>query len=158
MPALLMRIATLAAAALLLNLHYVLFGRPFLEGPLTSRPFLALGNTVVAQVVKIAMAKQGVPRADRTETYSFGEARGQVDIYEPEDGSVAREVPRTAVIWFHSGAFIAGGRSFGAGVCSWLASHGAVCLSASYRTPTRIEHVASPIPFVCCIARLSHRH
>ena len=125
------RLAAALAAALMLNLHYVLLGRPFLEGPLTSRPVLALGNTVVGKLVRLAMTKEGVPEPDRTEMYSHGEHSGRVDIYEPQ--SEAAGPPRTAVIYFHSGAFIAGDRSFGAGVCGLLASHGAVCLSASYR-------------------------
>lgn len=124
-------LAALLASALLLNLHYALLGRPFLEGPLTSRPVLALINLMTSRLVRLGLTKQGVPMPDRTETYSFGGGRGRIDVFEPdtEDGDALRP----AVLYFHSGAFIAGSRTFGAGVCGWLASHGAVCLSASYR-------------------------
>eukprot|EP00908_Phaeocystis_cordata_P016012 Transcript_27223.p1 GENE.Transcript_27223~~Transcript_27223.p1 ORF type:complete len:429 (+),score=167.22 Transcript_27223:213-1499(+) len=124
-------VAALVAALIVitLNLHYVLLGRPVLEGLLTSRPVLALGNGLFGVGVRQAMTKEGVPVPDRTEVY----ARGlPIDIYEPE----AREDggrKRPAVLYFHSGAFIGGHRSMGAGMCGWLASHGAVCLSASYR-------------------------
>ena len=130
---LLPRIVTLCAASLTLNLHYVFLGRPFLEGPLTSRPVLSVVNTAVGKLVRRIMTKEGVPKPDRTETYSDGDLSGRVDIFEPQDGSAAPGEPRPAIIYFHSGAFIAGDRSFGAGVCGFLASHGAVCLSASYR-------------------------
>ena len=36
-------VSALVATSLLLNLHYPLFGRPLLEGLLTSRPVLAVG-------------------------------------------------------------------------------------------------------------------
>jgi acetyl esterase/lipase len=128
-PMLVPRIAGALAAVLALNLHYPLLGRPFLEGPLTSRPVLALGNAAVGKLVRLGMTKEGVPEPDRTETYSGG----RIDVFEPEDGSAAPGGPRVAVIYFHSGAFIAGDRSFGAGMCGFLASHGALCLSVSYR-------------------------
>ena len=44
-----------------LNLHYVLLGRPLLEGLLTSRPVLALGNGVFGVGVRQAMTREGVP-------------------------------------------------------------------------------------------------
>ena len=122
--------ASLVAAALLLNLHYPFLGRPVLEGLLTSRPVLGLGNAAFGLGVTQLMRKQGVPQPDRCERYS---SSGVVDIYEPIEGSASPDVPRTAVLYFHSGAFIGGHRSMGAGMCGWLASHGAVCLSASYR-------------------------
>ena len=131
------KLAAALAAALSLNLHYVILGRPFLEGPLTSRPVLALGNTAVGKLVRLTMTKEGVPTPDRTETYSDRGRSGRIDIYEPESGSASQDVPRTAVIYFHSGAFIAGDRTFGAGVCGFLASHGVVCMSASYRLTNR---------------------
>ena len=113
--------------ALLLNLHYVAFGRPVLEGLLTSRPVLAVGNGLFGVGVRRAMSAQGVALPDRTESY----ARGlPIDIYEP---TVQSESKRPVVLYFHSGAFIGGHRSMGAGMCAWLASHGAVCMSASYR-------------------------
>ena len=113
-----------------LNLHYVLLGRPLLEGLLTSRPVLALGNGAFGVGVRQAMTKEGVPVPDRTETY----ARGlPIDIYEPPDAREDGRRKPPAVLYFHSGAFIGGHRSMGAGMCGWLASHGAVCLSASYR-------------------------
>ena len=145
-----MLVARLIAAltiVLTFNLHYVCLGRPFLEGPLTSRPVLAVGNRVVGKLVRLMMSKQGVPQPDRTETY----CNGRIDIFEPDSGSTASpnephtviepdsgstaspSEPRTAVIYFHSGAFIAGDRAFGAGMCGFLASHGVLCMSASYR-------------------------
>ena len=132
-PMLVPRIAAALAAVLVFNLHYKLLGREFLEGPLTSRPVLALGNWVAGNVVRSKMTLEGVPIPDRTETYSDGERSGRVDIYEPEAFQASPTQQRSAVIYFHSGAFIAGDRSFGAGVCGFLASHGAVCLSVSYR-------------------------
>ena len=65
-----------------LNLHYVLLGRPLLEGLLTSRPVLALGNGAFGVGVRQAMTKEGVPVPDRTETYAPGLP---IDIYEPPD-------------------------------------------------------------------------
>ena len=131
------QLGLLLLAALSLNLHYALLGRPLLEGPLTSRPVLALGNAAVGRLVRLAMTKEGVPNPDRTETYSSPNTKdslsNRVDIFEPEEGSAAPGQPRPAVLYFHSGAFIAGDRSFGAGVCGFLASHGFVCMSASYR-------------------------
>ena len=97
----LVRLATLVVAALALNVHYVLLGRPFLEGPLTSRPVLAAGNSAFGKLIRLSMNKQGVPQADRTETYSNGAASGRVDVYEPEDGSAVPGEPRTAVLYFH---------------------------------------------------------
>ena len=122
-----LRLVALVSAALLLNLHYVLLGRPFLEGPLTSRPVLAFGNFLFGKLIRLAMIKEGVPKPDRIERYNPG---GRIDVYEPDENTPS---PRTAVLYFHSGAFVAGHRSMGGGVCGWLASHGAVCLSASYR-------------------------
>lgn len=119
----------LLASALLLNLHYPLFGRPLLEGPTTSRPVLSAFNFLAGRVlIPRIMAKEGVPRPDRTEAYS---GRCKVDIYEPVSGE--GDQLRPAVLYFHSGGFIAGHRSMGGGMCGWLASHGAVGLSASYR-------------------------
>lgn len=148
-------VASLLAAALALNLHYVLLGRPFLEGPLTSRPVLAVGNLVVSKIVRGSMTKEGVPVHDRTETYSDGEFHGQIDIYEPEDGSSAGAdgQPRSALIYFHSGAFIAGHRNFGAGMCGFLASHGVVCMSASYRLTNSGAGVAGCIDDAWAVLR-----
>ena len=126
------RLATLTGVALLFNLHYCLLGRPFLEGPLTSRPVLSLGNRLLGSIVAKGMVQAGVTPPDRTEVYD-SKRRSRIDVYEPEEHSSLQEGPRTAVLYFHSGAFIAGHRSMGAGMCSWLASHGAVCFSASYR-------------------------
>lgn len=130
-------LATAAATALVLNLHYPLFGRPFLEGPLTSRPVLTLGNLAFAKIIKSAMIKEGVPAPDRTEVYSHGGCRGRIDIYEPERSGEWEKGLRPAVLYFHAGAFIAGDRIMGMGQCGWLASHGIVCLSASYRLTNR---------------------
>ena len=128
------RLAALSLAAVLLNLHYVLLGRPLLEALLTSRPVLTLGNAVGAAVIRRNMLQQGVPAPDRTERYSSTPGGMRVDVYEPEATSAVPNEPRPAVLYFHSGGFIAGDRAMGAGMCGWLASHGAVCLSASYRT------------------------
>jgi len=146
-------IASLLAAALALNLHYVLLGRPFLEGPLTSRPVLAAGNAAVGKLVRRTLTREGVPEPDRTETYSDGTSSGRVDIYEPEAESVSLGEPRTAIVYFHSGAFIAGHRSFGAGVCGFFASHGAVCLSASYRLTNSGDGVAGCIQDAWAVLR-----
>ena len=84
--------ATLVATGLIFNVHYVLFGRPFLEGPLTSRPVLTLGNMAFAQIIRAGMAKEGVPLPDRTEPYGRG---GRIDVYEPGGAGSA---PRPAVL------------------------------------------------------------
>lgn len=123
------RAAALATTAILLNLHYPLAGRPWLEGPLTSRPVLAIGNALVAQVVRSKLNSEGVPQPSRTETY-LPSRRLAVDIYEPDEPAAG---PRMAMLYFHSGAFVAGHRTFGAGMCGWLSAHGALCISASYR-------------------------
>ena len=51
------KLAGALLSALLLNLHYVLLGRPLLEGLLTSRPVLALGNGLFGKVVRRNMIK-----------------------------------------------------------------------------------------------------
>lgn len=142
---LLPKLVTTLAAALTFNLHYPLFGRPLLEGPLTSKPVLALGNTAVGRLVRAVMNKEGVPQPDRTEIYSDGALTGRLDVYEPPPELVSEGEARTAIIYFHSGAFIAGHRSFGAGMCGFLASHGAVCMSVSYRLTNRGNGVAGCI-------------
>ncbi len=125
--------------ALAFNLHYPLFRRPLLEGPLTSRPVLGLLNPLVGAAVRMSLSAQGVPSPSRSERYGSG----RVDIFEPADGGASQARP--AVLYFHGGAFIAGHRSFGAGTCSWLASKGSVALSASYRRTGRGTGVAGCI-------------
>lgn len=127
-------VSAAAATALLLNLHYPLLGRPFLEGPLTSRPVLSLGNKLFAAATQYNMQRNGVPMPTKTEVYASG-PKLEIDVYEPDGAGqdATSEEPRMAILYFHSGAFIAGHRSMGAGVCGLMASHGAVCLSASYR-------------------------
>ena len=63
------RLAALSLAAVLLNLHYVLLGRPLLEALLTSRPVPPLGNAAGAargDPAQHAAAEAGVPAPDRT--------------------------------------------------------------------------------------------
>ena len=152
------------AAALLLNLHYPLLGRSFLEGPLTSRPVLTAGNFLFAKAVGANMKKEGVPMPARTKIYASN-PRLKIDIWDPDathaavraaaapdasaEGAVTRPsaaaAPRMAMLYFHSGAFIAGHRIMGAGMCGFMASHGAVCLSASYRLTNSGEGVAGCI-------------
>jgi len=143
----------LLAVTLLFNLHYVVLGRPFLEGLLTSRPVVALSNKLTAIGVKYQASKAGVPQANRTETYRFGASQGKVDIYEPQEGSAEADGPRPAVLYFHSGGFLFGDRILGVGVCAWLASHGALCLSASYRVTNSGAGVAGCIEDAWAVLR-----
>ena len=100
------RLAAISLAAVLLNLHYVLLGRPLTEALLTSRPVLTLGNAFGAVVIRRNMLQQGVPAPDRTERYSSIIGGMRIDVYEPEEGSAAPNEPRPAVLYFHSGGFM----------------------------------------------------
>jgi acetyl esterase/lipase len=53
-----------------------------------------------------------------------------MDIY---DFRSSRETPAPAALYFHAGAFLVGGREFGAGTLCWLAEQGMVGFSVSYR-------------------------
>lgn len=119
--------------ALLFNLHYILLGRPWREALLTSRPVLSFSNKLSSVLFKQLLLKQGVPTPNRTEAYAYGDRQGQVDVYEPIQNHADLNTLRPAVLYFHSGAFMYGFPGLGSGVCGWLASHGAVCLAASYR-------------------------
>lgn len=158
---LLLQISTIVSLLLIFNVHYLLFpewqaftsGRPLLEAVLSSRPVLAIVNKITSVLVKLAMIKEGVPQPDRTEAYSFRGNHGLVDIYEPEVGSFEPDVARPAAIFFHGGAFIFGDRAFGAGSCGWLASHGVVCMSASYRLTNSGAGVAGCIEDAWAVLR-----
>ena len=57
-----------------LNLHYVLFGRPFLERPLTSRPVLSLAGGVLslARGCALSRARASASRARARSAKRFG--------------------------------------------------------------------------------------
>ena len=80
------------------------------------------------------MRAQGVPiGGNRTEEYGRTPSGWPLylDIYEPP--SLPAAASRPAILYFHAGAFNSLGRELCGGHLAWLATHGVVGLSVSYR-------------------------
>lgn len=130
--------AAFAAVLLLLanlNMHYPLFGDSSITRCLMSSSLLMRTvNAVARYFVCKAMAKEGIPEANRSEQYAIS-PEGislQLDIYEPPSMSEASDRP--ALLYFHAGAFTWGFRELGRHICAWLAEQcGVVGFTISYR-------------------------
>ena len=123
---------TMGIVAILFNLHLLLLGSPLINCIFSSKAFAALNNLIVP-MLSSAMRAQGVPvGGNRSEVYAHTPS-GQplrVDVYEPPSYG---DTARPAVLYFHAGAFNSLGRELCGGHLCWLASHGVVGFSASYR-------------------------
>ena len=93
----------LLALTPLLNLHYLLLGRPFGMAFLSSPCFAYLNRPVVSLLGGL-MRTQGVPvGGNRTEEYARTPSGRSllVDVYEPVEEATSRLRP--AVLYFHGG-------------------------------------------------------
>ena len=126
--------AAAIALAAILNLHQLVLGAGLLECLSSSKLLVGGANALWRRSVRNGMAAEGIPAPNRTEAYAGALL---MDVYESAE-SPNRGVgqPRPALLYFHAGAFITGGREFGRGTCSWAAAHGLVCFSVSYSLTT----------------------
>jgi acetyl esterase/lipase len=134
-PALAAALAIVLVLAFQINLHYKLLGGSFIEGLLASR-LARLGNGWWCQSTRKKMDAAGIPRPRRTIEYVPGLLLDVYDLRSPDKtADVARcgATAAPAVLYFHAGAFLVGGREFGAGTLSWLAEQGLVGISVGYR-------------------------
>ena len=134
-PALAAALAIVLVLAFQINLQYKLLGGSFIEGLLAS--WLArLGNRWWCKSTRKKMDAAGIPRPHRTMKYAPGLFLDVYDLRSPDKtADVARcgAVAAPAVLYFHAGAFLVGGREMGAGTLSWLAEQGLVGISVGYR-------------------------
>lgn len=124
----------LGSIALLFNLHHALLASPISNCIFSSLAFVGLNRLLVLPLLSATMRSYGVPvGGNRTEQYATTPAGFalNVDVYEPPEESVHELRP--AGLYFHAGGFNALGRELCGGTLAWLAAHGLVGFSASYR-------------------------
>ena len=134
-PALAAALAIVLVLAFQINLQYKLLGGSFIEGLLAS-PLARLGNGWWCKSTRKKMDAAGILRPHRTMEYAPGLLLDVYDLRSPDKtADVARcgAVAAPAVLYFHAGAFLVGGREMGAGTLSWLAEQGLVGISVGYR-------------------------
>ena len=122
-------VALIAAS---INLHHMLMGATFMNALFSSHLFASL-NLVVVPALSAAMRAQGVPiGGNRSEVYAHTPSGREllVDVYEPPPSG---DTARPAVLYFHAGAYNSLGRELCGGHLCWVATHGVVGFSASYR-------------------------